>query len=87
MAAVTDSPPALPPGIFQTATESASFIRSKLPDELQTPRVAIVCGSGLGGIASTINDDDVKVEIAYEDIPHFPRSTGEPLVTDLCLYM
>jgi len=79
MAAVMDSAPAIPPGIFQTATESASFIRSKLPDELQTPRVAIVCGSGLGGIASTINEG-VKVEIAYQDIPHFPRSTGELLV-------
>ncbi|KAL1302478.1 hypothetical protein AAFC00_002869 [Neodothiora populina] len=60
--------------VFKQATESAAFIRSKLPRVLHTPRVAIVCGSGLGGIASTINQD-VSVEIAYSGIPNFPKTT------------
>lgn len=64
------------PGVFQRASESADFIRSKVPAELHFPRVAIVCGSGLGGIASTINKD-VSVEINYSDIPNFPKTTGE----------
>lgn len=76
MAAVTDPSPKPSSAIFTKATESASFIRSKLPSELQSPRVAIVCGSGLGGIAGTINPD-VKVEINYVDIPNFPKTTGK----------
>ena len=74
MAAVDDQFPALSTGVFQKATDSASFIRSKLPSGLQAPRVAIVCGSGLGGIASTVDSHD-SVEIDYKDIPNFPRST------------
>lgn len=81
MAAVTDHTPAPTAGIFQKATESASFVRSKLPSELQAPRVAIVCGSGLGGIASTINKG-ASVEIDYLDIPNFPKTTGEYLPTE-----
>lgn len=88
MAAVTDHHLKASPGIFQKAGESASFIRSKLPTELQSPRVAIVCGSGLGGIADTVNKD-VKVEIDYLDIPNFPKTTGKlslPLHTTISLH-
>lgn len=88
MAAVTDHHLKASPGIFQKAGESASFIRSKLPTELQSPRVAIVCGSGLGGIADTINKD-VEVEIDYLDIPNFPKTTGKlslPLHMAICLH-
>ena len=60
---------------FQKASESASFIRSRLPTHLQNPRVAIVCGSGLGGIADTVAAKD-KFEIDYLDIPNFPKTTG-----------
>ena len=78
MAAVTDHLPASKPSseAFQRATGSADFIRSKLPSHLQNPRVAIVCGSGLGGIADTVTAD-TKLEIDYHDIPNFPKTTGE----------
>ncbi|KAL2830628.1 nucleoside phosphorylase domain-containing protein [Aspergillus pseudoustus] len=54
--------------------EAFAFVKKSLPAELQSPRVAIVCGSGLGGLANTI-DSELRVEIDYADIPHFPRLT------------
>ena len=38
------------------------------------PKVGIVLGTGLGGLAASI---DVEVAIPYEDLPHFPVSTVE----------
>ncbi|KAM3920672.1 purine nucleoside phosphorylase-like [Leptodactylus fuscus] len=38
----------------------------------QRPKIAIICGSGLGTLADTLED---KIAIPYEDIPHFPSST------------
>lgn len=78
MAAVNDHLPASKPQseAYQRASGSASFIRSKLPFHLQKPRVAIVCGSGLGGIADTVTSD-TKFEIDYHDIPNFPKTTGK----------
>jgi len=37
------------------------------------PTVAIVLGTGLGGLVSDI---DIEASIEYGDIPHFPRSTA-----------
>jgi purine-nucleoside phosphorylase len=64
------------PETYKRATETALYVRSMLPEVLQKPKVAIVCGSGLGGLADTI-DHEPKVELSYEQIPNFPRSTGE----------
>ena len=38
------------------------------------PRVGIVLGTGLGGLAGAI---DVQVSVPYPDLPHFPVSTVE----------
>ena len=38
------------------------------------PQVGIVLGTGLGALADEI---DVALEVAYEDIPHFPVATVE----------
>ena len=38
------------------------------------PRVGIVLGTGLGGLAEAI---EAEVSIPYEDLPHFPVSTVE----------
>ncbi|RAK83185.1 inosine guanosine and [Aspergillus costaricaensis CBS 115574] len=59
---------------FQHASEACSFLKERLPDSLKAPRVAIICGSGLGGLASTI-DRLPQVDFDYASIPHFPRST------------
>jgi purine-nucleoside phosphorylase len=64
---------------YNKAAETVEFLRRELPAALAKPRVAIVCGSGLGGLVSTLNDD-VKEEWAYKDVPHFPQSTGKSSV-------
>lgn len=50
--------------------KSAEYIRSKCGLE---PKVAMVLGSGLGGISDIM---DVEASIPYEDIPGFVRSTA-----------
>jgi len=59
---------------FNKAVETVEFLRSTLPPALAKPKVAIVCGSGLGGLVNTLNDD-VREEWAYKDVPNFPQST------------
>lgn len=61
--------------VFEQANEAASFLKHRLPTPLQRPRVAIICGSGLGGLADTIHDQP-RAEYSYSSIPHFPRLTG-----------
>jgi purine-nucleoside phosphorylase len=70
----TVSDMAAAPNAYARATETAKYVRSQLPEALQYPKVAIVCGSGLGGLAETI-ESEPKVELAYGTIPNFPQST------------
>lgn len=58
--------------------ESAHFLRARLPNSLQNPKIAIICGSGLGGLAGTVHGEE-RVELDYASIPHFPRSTGKKI--------
>lgn len=51
--------------------ESVVFLESKISLK---PRIGIILGSGLGGLADLIED---PVSIQYEDIPNFPISTVE----------
>lgn len=37
------------------------------------PKIGIICGSGLSGLADVLKDQEV---IPYEDIPNFPVCTG-----------
>ena len=48
--------------------ESVSYINEKINVK---PEIAIILGSGLGGLADEITD---RVEIPYADIPNFPFS-------------
>ncbi|KAJ7499393.1 nucleoside phosphorylase domain-containing protein [Mycena latifolia] len=54
---------------FAAAVEA---IKSLLPERLQTPRVGIVCGSGLGGIVDCIRE---LVLVPYDKVPGFAEST------------
>ncbi len=56
---------------YEKAAEAAKFIRSKYPGEIHT---AIVLGSGLGAFADGLTN---AVNIPYEQIPGFARSTVE----------
>ncbi|MGA9769714.1 MAG: purine-nucleoside phosphorylase [Blastocatellia bacterium] len=58
--------------LYERAAEAARFISVQAAG--RTPRAAVVLGSGLGGVADAITD---AVEIAYDEIPHFVRSTVE----------
>lgn len=60
--------------LFSKTQEATDFIRSKLPALLQSPGFAIICGSGLGGLADTLEKES-RVDIAYDAIPHFVPST------------
>lgn len=39
----------------------------------ETPKIAIICGSGLGGIADTIKQPQI---LPYSKIPGFPVAKG-----------
>src|SRR4051812_19225775 len=52
------------------ARKAGDAIRSK--SNGFTPQVAIVLGSGLGGLA---NDIENAIRVSYEDIPGFPTPT------------
>jgi purine-nucleoside phosphorylase len=58
--------------LYDKASEAADHILAKA--KARTPRVAVVLGSGLGGVADAVQDG---VEIPYSEIPHFVNSTVE----------
>lgn len=56
---------------YQQLQEAAAYLQ---PFVTNSPKVAVVLGSGLGNFVQEIVVDK---EIAYSDIPHFPVSTVE----------
>jgi purine-nucleoside phosphorylase len=56
--------------IFRQTEEATTFIKSKIAVQ---PALALVLGSGLGSFADELTS---PVKIAYEEIPHFARSTA-----------
>jgi purine-nucleoside phosphorylase len=54
---------------FSQLNETADVIRSKITE---TPRIGLILGSGLGGLADKIEN---AVNIPYEQLPHWPVST------------
>ncbi|XP_074895497.1 purine nucleoside phosphorylase-like [Buteo buteo] len=54
---------------YEAYKETADWLRART---IQRPKTAIICGSGLGGLADVL---DNKTIFPCEDIPHFPRST------------
>jgi purine-nucleoside phosphorylase len=58
--------------LYERATEAARYISAKTQG--RAPRVAVVLGSGLGGVADAVVE---PVDIPYDEIPHFVNSTVE----------
>jgi purine-nucleoside phosphorylase len=52
-------------------TEALSFVGEKITAR---PRVGIILGSGLGGIADAVEN---RAAIPYADIPHWPKATAQ----------
>ncbi|HMK35208.1 MAG TPA: purine-nucleoside phosphorylase [Desulfomonilaceae bacterium] len=57
--------------MFDAVQQAVCFLRARLSSEVQ---VAIVLGTGLGGVAENL---EVAARIPYREIPHFPESTVE----------
>src|SRR5438046_8270778 len=55
--------------LYDQIEEAKQFIQARWP---VAPRVGIILGTGLGGLAEDIDTD---VRLPYEDIPYFPQST------------
>lgn len=58
-------------GLLDRIADAADVIRDRWSI---APRVGMILGTGLGGLAEQIED---QIAIPYEDIPHFPESTVE----------
>ncbi|XP_015258606.1 PREDICTED: purine nucleoside phosphorylase-like isoform X1 [Cyprinodon variegatus] len=54
---------------YEKYKETADWL---LTQTERRPKVAIICGSGLGGLAELLDD---KTIFPYKDIPYFPTST------------
>jgi purine-nucleoside phosphorylase len=66
-------------GLADRVEKAARSVRARCPI---TPRVGIILGTGLGGLASQITDRTV---IHYGEIPHYPESTVESHAGQLVL--
>ena len=54
---------------IMSVEEAFAFLKAKTESR---PKIGVVCGSGLSGLAEKITD---KLSIDYKDIPNFPVST------------
>lgn len=63
-----------PSTLFHRAKESLHYLHQRVPDHLIRPKVGIICGSGLGGLAAMVKPTR-HCEVDYADIPHFTPST------------
>lgn len=55
--------------MYERIEKATQYILNKAP---RLPEVAVILGSGLGGLASLAKE---KVEVDYKDIPGFPQTT------------
>lgn len=55
--------------------QASGYLKVLLKEELSAPKIGIVCGSGLGGLADTLAPEP-KQAFDYADIPGFVKSTG-----------
>jgi len=56
--------------LFDQIQQASDFVRSRWPN---SPKVGIVLGTGLGGLAADIAAD---VSLPYQEVPHFLSSTA-----------
>ena len=62
-------------GNYATKIQHAfDTLTPQLPPSLRHPSIAIICGSGLGGLADNVLPSP-RFEVDYADVPGFPKST------------
>ena len=61
--------------LFRRATESFRYLQLRVPTSLIRPKLGIICGSGLGGLAAIV-EPTPQCEVEYAEVPHFIPSTG-----------
>jgi purine-nucleoside phosphorylase len=64
-------------------TAALDKLKKTVPSDLLSPRIAIICGSGLSALGSAIDD---RIDIPYNDIPGFLTSHGALNRYDLHLF-
>ncbi len=66
------------PELDRQIAEATDVVRRRLADEptLAMPRIAIVLGSGLGGVVDLL-DAGPRARLSYADIPNVPAATVE----------
>lgn len=57
--------------MIEQINQTANYLRSRVAD---MPRIAIILGTGLGGLRNHIENQEI---IPYTEIPNFPVSTVE----------
>ena len=57
-------------GLAERVAQAATAVRARWP---KRPRLAVVLGSGLGGVADSLALD---AELPYGEVPHLPRPTA-----------
>ena len=58
---------------YKEIEEIVGFVNSKTTIR---PKIGIICGSGLGGLAEDLDVDLPTDVISYKDVPGFPKTTG-----------
>ncbi|KAK7062810.1 Purine nucleoside phosphorylase [Paramarasmius palmivorus] len=58
--------------IAATFSKTIEAIQKAVPQKLQKPRVGIICGSGLSGLAASLKE---TVLVPYDTLPGFAKST------------
>lgn len=63
-----------PESYLSEISAAADSILSQLPSNSTFPKLAIICGSGLGSLPSSLATSPAPVSIPYTQITHFPTS-------------
>jgi len=53
-------------------SDALATVIARVPKKLQSPKIGIVCGSGLSGLADKMRE---RVIVPYEDLKGFGKST------------
>jgi purine-nucleoside phosphorylase len=66
--------------LVRAVDDAAAYVRARIPEGMPPPQVALVLGSGLGGLADDLDAPGPRAEVRYGDVPGFHASAvqGHP---------